>query len=316
MRLVQHASVLPLLALLASAASFAACAKEETPASGQAWSCGKEDVPGGESIRCVQSALVVGGPSDPSGGAGSGTADAGTGSTSYDCAPGSTNPDCPPSGPVGSQTGSSSTGGAGSGTSSGNPPVDSNGGSAESGGAGSGTSDGNPPGSSQTGSASNGGGGGSDECAYTEDLPYCNPSSSTADGGTSSSGSSGGSSDCTQPNCKVPPGQAKKGSSSGQSGENSSGGTSSDGTPGTKKPYHCTKDDKGNKSCLSEPTCAPGSHPAPCGACVTDDESSSDCVPPDAGGCWVTGGGFIEAASLVPLHRPTVTTTTAATPSR
>lgn len=186
--------------------------------------------------------------------------DAGTGSTSYDCAADSTNPDCPPS-----------DGGLGSGT-----------GSGENGGSGSETSD---------------------ECGYTEDLPYCNPSSGAADGGTTTDG--GDTSECAEPKCKAP-GQEKKGSSEGQSGENSSGGTTSGGNPnsttdhGSKKPYHCTKDGEGNKSCLSEPTCPPGSHAAPCGACVTDDESSSDCVPPDEGGCWVTGGGFIEADSLVP----------------
>jgi hypothetical protein len=48
------------------------------------------------------------------------------------------------------------------------------------------------------------------------------------------------------------------------------------------------------------PDCATGTHAAACGACVADSEGAGDCVPPTEGGCWVTGGGFIEAASTVP----------------
>jgi len=33
---------------------------------------------------------------------------------------------------------------------------------------------------------------------------------------------------------------------------------------------------------------------------VSDGDGSDDCVPPTLGGCWVTGGGFIQGESLVP----------------
>ena len=52
---------------------------------------------------------------------------------------------------------------------------------------------------------------------------------------------------------------------------------------------------------MSTPDCAPGAHAAACGACVDDsDTSGGDCLPPAEGGCWITGGGFIEGASLTP----------------
>ena len=43
--------------------------------------------------------------------------------------------------------------------------------------------------------------------------------------------------------------------------------------------------------------CVPGTHEAPCGACVPNGgQPDNDCVPPANGGCWITGGGFIEDA--------------------
>jgi hypothetical protein len=50
-------------------------------------------------------------------------------------------------------------------------------------------------------------------------------------------------------------------------------------------------------------TCSPGTHPAPCGACI-DDGDAGDCVPPSEGGCWVTGGGFIEGPEIAPVPTP------------
>jgi hypothetical protein len=144
---------------------------------------------------------------------------------------------------------------------------------------------------------------------------------SSSSGGTS--GTSGGTSSSSggTDTTKTPPGQNKNpdgtsdgttsggASSSGSSG--SSGGASSSGggggagggkTKGKDRHYKCTKDSDGNKTCTSTPDCAPGTHAAACGACVSDSEgaAASDCVPPTEGGCWVTGGGFIEAASTTP----------------
>jgi hypothetical protein len=52
--------------------------------------------------------------------------------------------------------------------------------------------------------------------------------------------------------------------------------------------------DKGRIVCRKPPTCLPGTHATACGACVPDNSTTTeDCKPPGAGGCWVTGGGFI-----------------------
>jgi hypothetical protein len=76
----------------------------------------------------------------------------------------------------------------------------------------------------------------------------------------------------------------------GGTGGSSGGDDGGTGMP----PWHCQPSDDGDVSvdCQGPPTCDPGSHPAPCGACVPDG-SGGDCVPPGEGGCWVTGGGFI-----------------------
>jgi hypothetical protein len=47
---------------------------------------------------------------------------------------------------------------------------------------------------------------------------------------------------------------------------------------------------------MQPPTCSAGTHPSACGACVPDD-TLDDCVPPSSGGCWITGGGFIQPPS-------------------
>lgn len=268
------------------------------------------------------------------GGSGSGTTDGTTGgttsdgtsggddgSTSYDCGPESPNADCPPS-DVGGGTSDGTTG------SSGNDGDDTSGDTPSDGKPnGGGTSDGTNPGGGSSGNSSGGGGSSSttgdevpSECGYVPDLPYCPPGSSggTSDGTAGSSGSSGG---CTD---KCPPGQEKKdggSSSSGGASSSSSGGNNGktgDGTAGSSgssgssgasgssgsdggggKHWKCKKDKKGTIECESAPDCASGSHPSSCGACV-DDGDSSDCVPPSEGGCWVTGGGFIVADSVVP----------------
>jgi hypothetical protein len=41
----------------------------------------------------------------------------------------------------------------------------------------------------------------------------------------------------------------------------------------------------------------PGTHEAPCGACIPNGgPPTDDCIPPTNGGCWITGGGFIVDA--------------------
>jgi hypothetical protein len=272
-------------------------------------------------------------PDGTTDGTGGGGAD---GTTTYECFPGSDNPDCPPAdtnggttdGTPGGTTGGTSdgttdgttNGGTTSGGTSGDTPGNSSGGGASgNGGGGSNgnssgghTTDGTGPGNSSGGGGGNGGGTshepGCDECVYVPDLPYCGGSGSgTSDGTTTSGGTTSGGTDCGKPNC-APPGQTKKdgttdgtgasSSSSGSDGASSSGGGSGGGNNGHH--YDCTKDKKGNKTCVSTPDCAPGTHPSACGACVSDSDGPADCVPPTEGGCWVTGGGFIEGASIVP----------------
>jgi hypothetical protein len=60
-------------------------------------------------------------------------------------------------------------------------------------------------------------------------------------------------------------------------------------------PWTCVPDPP-EVICHGPPVCQPGAHPAPCGACVPDG-TSTDCNPPSEGGCWVTGGGFIDENS-------------------
>lgn len=160
------------------------------------------------------------------------------------------------------------------------PPADSSG-TTNGGTTGGGTADGttttdSPPNPSDDGVIG--------ECAFVPDLVYC--------GGTTDGTSDTGNVDCGKPVC-APPGQTKKDGGGG-------GASSSSGGGGSGKEFTCTKDEHGNKSCVSSPQCAPGTHPSPCGACVSDSDGTADCVPPGEGGCWVTGGGFIDAASLAP----------------
>ncbi|MCA9584459.1 MAG: hypothetical protein KC657_03790 [Myxococcales bacterium] len=259
----------------------------------------------------------------------------GAGST-YECDAGEV--DCPPVGTVG-ESGDGTTGGGASGAEgSSSTDVGTEGAtSSSSGGGGSGddgtggaSSGGTTSGSSSGGSTdvgTQGGSGTPEECAYVPELDYCGGGSGASDG-----------SDCTKQNCDAP-GQTKGGSggassgnggasssgsnagtqggtssssgssggsssgaSSGSSGGSSSGASSgsSGGGAGGGRHYKCKKDAGGNATCESTPSCVPGTHPAPCGACVPDGDDGTDCVPPSEGGCWVTGGGFIEAASLTP----------------
>jgi hypothetical protein len=296
-----------LFTLLAAGAVGAAtgCAKPQDDATKQAWSCASEEVPMGEVVRCTSSALTADGPTS---GATGGTTDTGSTTTSdastYDCAFGFTSTDCPPADTTtgGTSDGSNTSGGA---TSSGTSGADNG---SES--------------SSNSGSVTGGGDGTINECTYVPDLDYCGggSGSGSSDGTSSSGGTTSGGTDCGKPNCS-PPGQVKKGDTSDGTGASSSGGASSGGAssggassggassggggassgggnPG--KHFTCTKDTSGNKSCVSTPDCAPGSHPSACGACVADSDGTADCIPPSEGGCWVTGGGFIEGASIVP----------------
>ena len=64
---------------------------------------------------------------------------------------------------------------------------------------------------------------------------------------------------------------------------------------GSPPPFNCESDET-ETMCTQPPTCAPGTHPSACGACVPDD-TMEDCMPPSTGGCWVTGGGFIQPPS-------------------
>ncbi len=263
-----------------------------------------------------------GGTSDggtTSGGTSDGTSDDGT--TTYDCEAGA-DPQCPPSegttddgAPSGGETSSGGTSSGGTadgtsdGTSSGGTPDDgassggasgnggaSSGGASGNGGASSGgngngsgnggTADGTGPGNSSKGGGAKGGSKPHTphECSFCPDLQYC----------THPSGPDGGNGDGNVEN-----GNGKNGNGSSSSGgsKNESGGK---GKVSKGTHFTCKKDSKGNRSCVSTPNCATGHRAAKCGACVPEGEGTSDCVPPSEGGCWVTGGGFVEGESLVP----------------
>jgi hypothetical protein len=252
--------------LATAAASSVACSKPEEQK--QAWSCASDQVPMGEVVRCTTSAMTT-------------ATDAPAVSvetvTVYECdATAGLDSECPS---VGSSDTTADT-----------PTADTSVGTDQ-------TTSGSTDGTSS---------GGPTECSYVPDLEYCAPGSSdaVATDGTTSSSSSGGT-DCGKPNCAAP-GQDKKASTEGTATSSSSGasGESASGGSGNKekgKHWKCSKDEAGNRTCTSTPDCASGTHAAACGACVSDSEgATADCVPPSEGGCWVTGGGFIEADSLVP----------------
>ena len=293
-----HAGLLLLLG-----ASIAACSSSDEGKKA-AWSCTSSDVPMGEVVRCTQSALTMDGPPAD------GTAEDCLSSVDnpevcpesspplgepYECNAGE--PECPPILTEGS------TGGGAGGTSDGTTGGTSDGaqsdqgssgpGKGGAGGNGNGNGNGNGPKSGDFGSS------GPDECAYVPDLPYCSGGSGgTSDGSTTDGSSDGASSGSSGHGKDGAPGQQKK-----NDGAGSSSGSSSGGGSGKGKHFKCVKDDKGNRSCESVPDCAAGTHPSACGACVPDGESD-DCVPPSAGGCWVTGGGFIVGPNVTTGAEP------------
>ena len=286
-----------LIALLAvgTAASSIACSQPEEKKQ-TAWSCAREEVPQGEVLRCTQQAATADGPASGSADGTSSTAD-GTSSTTDGT---SNDPVSTPTATNGStESGGATTGGGDDTTTYECNPSEADCPDDAATTSTGGTTDGN----TSDGDTNGGGGGGStgpDECSYVPDLDYCSASGSS---------DSSGATDCTKSNCDAP-GQEKKGTTDGAGASSSSGGNGSSGGGGEassgggktkgKPHFKCTKDKKGNKSCVSTPDCASGSHASACGACVSDSEGDSDCVPPSEGGCWVTGGGFIEGASLVP----------------
>jgi|GEM_PF-4242601 len=264
-------SALVALLLAGSATSVMACSKADEGASNTgtrsaAWTCAEEAVPMGEVVRCTSSAMTSDAP------------------PAYECNPAESLL-CPPedAAPTGEDAGES-------------PPV--------------GTEGADSSGTTDDASGSTDGTGVGTECGYVPDLDYCPEGGGSTDAPPASSDGTttdGGSTSCGKPHC--PPGHDKKddgGATTGDGGGTGPGAGAGDGGGGGKgkgKKHDKWKCERGSEgtTCTSEPTCAPGTHPAPCGACVPDGEGSgSDCVPPAAGGCWVTGGGFIEAASLVP----------------
>jgi hypothetical protein len=277
------------LALAGAVGVLASCSSQQPTA--PQWACGSDAVPYGERVECATDSLVI-------------NLDAGT----YGCNNGGDyNPNCPPPGagsdggttdyspdgstftgddggttdfgPDGSASGSSSGGCSCGGSSSG-----------ISGSSGSGGSSGS------TGSSSGNPGHGGPPPGQGGPPPGHGSSSGNASSGSGSS--SGG---------------ASSGSSSGAGGSSSSGGESSSGSSGSSSGGYSSSgggDDGGSNgppwtcvpnppevTCSQPPVCQHGAHAAPCGACVPD-TTTTDCVPPSEGGCWVTGGGFImEKAS-------------------
>jgi hypothetical protein len=147
-----------------------------------------------------------------------------------------------------------------------------------------------PPPSDDGGAPVGQGGGYYDSGASGGDYDASGSGPGNSNGGGNGKGGGGGK-----------PGSSS-GSSSGSTGassggvSSSGGGTGSDdggcGSEGPTPEWQCSGD--GNYvTCNQPPSCAPGSHASACGACVPDG-TCDDCVPPSAGGCWVTGGGFID----------------------
>jgi hypothetical protein len=60
-------------------------------------------------------------------------------------------------------------------------------------------------------------------------------------------------------------------------------------------PYDCSMGE-GEVDCMQPPACEEGTVPSACGACIPYG-TTDDCIPPASGGCWVTGGGFIDPAT-------------------
>lgn len=187
----------------------------------------------------------------------------------YDCQPyGDYNPNCPPPNPDG-------------GTSDYNPDAapptgGSDGGTSTTGqDSGGGTNDGNPDSGWTTPPGGNGDGGGS------------TPPGGYGDGGT---GSKDGSCDGSHGPPNGPPGTdgGSQGPPNGPPGGPPGGDSGTNGPP-----FHCVPTGD-SVLCVRPPRCNDGTHPAACGACIPDSVGSADCTPPSAGGCWVTGGGFID----------------------
>jgi len=289
-------STLALAAVAVLATSAFACSRGAQEDEKVAWTCTRDEVPMGATVRCAASALNADsdpGATDPT------TTDGATSSDSqqtWTC--GFRDPSCPPEG-AGDTTG---TGGAGGSADGSEPPSSTQGGTVD------------------TGASGGSGGSQPTECAYAPDLDYCPPSGS--EGGAAgdptctkgngkcngSSGSSGASGNGSSGNGSSKGGDvggssgssgatSSSGGSSGSSGATSSSSSSSSGSSGSSGGgvWTCHGDKHGKHTC-ERTQCVPGTHPSPCGACVPDGGDGCDCVPPKDGGCWVTGGGFVTTS--------------------
>jgi hypothetical protein len=183
------------------------------------------------------------------------------------------NPSCPPAGAGGDggTTDFNPDGAVGSGNDGGTSDFgsDSGGGSDGGGGAGGGSD----------------GGGGADG-GTSDGVPDSGGWTPPGHGGTPPGhGGGGGSDGGGDGGDSTPPGPPGGGGPPGQGGDG--------GPPG----WVCQGNDH-QIDCQQPPKCDPGSHPAACGACIPDSNTTDgDCIPPSSGGCWVTGGGFIEPAA-------------------
>lgn len=221
-----------------------------------AWSCSDVRVPNGATVECTAT---------------SSSALDGT----YTCNNGGDyNPDCPP--PNAGPDGGTDDGG----TSDFNPDGGGmNDGGTSTPGADGGTTDGVP----DSGGGSDGGAPGVDSGTCHGNGCVGGPPGQNKDGGGGPPGPPGGGNDG---GASGPPGSCDGGTGTPPGPPRSGGDGGTDGPP-----WQCEKRG-GTITCHKPPTCDPGTHPAQCGACVPDG-TTDDCVPPDQGGCWVTGGGFI-----------------------
>ena len=256
--------------LLVSATAGIGCGSN-APTSPVAWACASTAVPNGTAFQCTSADSRT-------------QAVAATLGGSYTCpGTGSTSPQCPPPAEDAPPPGDDASPGDDAGLT---PPANS------------------PPGVDAAPPAedspppSTGGGDAATPTPPSDDAGSPPPSKSGDDAGTPGHGNGGGK----------PPGKppGKGGSDAGEDDDaappvtspppaTNPPGEGSDGGTDQPPPYTCDTEE-GLVACTQPPQCSEGTHPSACGACVPD-TTTDDCVPPSSGGCWVTGGGFIDPAS-------------------
>jgi len=274
-----------LLWLTLGAGGAVACGSQG-PSPSPAWDCANVDVPNGTTTECTATNAAA--FSDPL-------------PTTYYCPPDRASYGCPsPDADAGATTPVDTSGGSGSGTGSGDTTVGTTGSS----GSGSGGSDGGTTGCSwdvpcddagapvgTTGGSGSGSGGsdtgGTDAGGGTTDD--AGGAVGTSGGHGNGNGDHGNNGNGGNPHDDA---GTSGGDTTGSGGGYTTGSGGGNGNGGGNGGGYTCDTTNGPPVCHKPPTCAPGTHASACGACVPDD-TTEDCTPPDQGGCWVTGGGYI-----------------------